>query len=111
MIYTDAQRNTTLATLLDKGFKSTTRQAIVARIDTHLIHRVGSDRGYLRHEVNVGNDGCREAISAHPLNNRGKGLALTSSLCRKAHNRRTRKSNALHLCHTRLNIGCRRIGH
>ena len=111
VINTDTQGNATLTTLLDKGLKLAATCAIVARVDTHLIDRIGCDRGYLGYEMNVGNDGCRVAILAHLGHDIGQRLALALTLRCEAHNGCSGIGYALHLRHALRNIGSSGVCH
>ena len=82
VVYTNTQSHATLSTLFDKCLKLTTFGAIVAWIYAYLINIISRDRCYLRHKVNVGNNGCAVAITTQCGHNFSKCLALLFALRR-----------------------------
>ena len=57
MVDADAQGDAPLAALRDQRLKITAVEAVISRIDTHLVHIPGGDGRDLGHEVDVGHNG------------------------------------------------------
>ena len=111
MIYAYAQSDTPLATLRNESFQLAVRGAVVARIDTNLIHKTRSDRCYLGDKMNISYGSSLVAIKAQLRNDILQILTLLTTLRGKTDNARSSIGDALNLCHAKLRIGCRSIGH
>ena len=111
MVYADAQCHTASAALLDESLQVVAIEAIVARIDTHLINIIGCYRGNFRYEVYVCNHRRRVAVGTQSLHDFGKRLALLAPLRRQSHDGCAGVGYALDLGDARLDVGRCRVGH
>ena len=111
VIDANAQSNTSRAALLDQSLQTAIRRAVITRIDTHLIDRLGSDLRHLRDEVNIGHNGGRKALRAQLSHDISQILALARTLCREADNRSTRAIDTLDLRHACGGIVGVGVGH
>ena len=81
----DAQGDAPLAALRDQRLKITAVEAVISRIDTHLVHIPGGDGRDLGHEVDVGHNGCPETVGTQLPDDVFQIFTFAPALRRKAH--------------------------
>ena len=85
MVDADAQGDAPLAALRDQRLKIAAVEAVISRIDTHLVHIPGGDGRDLGHEVDVGHNGCPETVGTQLPDDVFQIFTFAPALRRKAH--------------------------
>ena len=111
VIDTNTQSHTALATLLDQSLQTAIGRAIITRVDTHLIDRLGSDLSHLGNEVNISHNGGRETLRAQLSHDVSQVFALARTLSREADNRTACAIYTFDLSHTCGRIVGVGVGH
>ncbi len=82
---TPTRRRRPLAALRDQRLKIAAVEAVISRIDTHLVHIPGGDGRDLGHEVDVGHNGCPETVGTQLPDDVFQIFTFAPALRRKAH--------------------------
>ena len=101
----------TLAALRDQRLKIAAVEAVISRIDTHLVHIPGGDGRDLGHEVDVGHNGCPETVGTQLPDDVSQIFTLAAALRRKAHDLSPGAADAFDLGHARSGVVGVGIGH
>ena len=107
----DAQGDAPLAALRDQRLKIAAVEAVISRIDTHLVHIPGGDGRDLGHEVDVGHNGCPETVGTQLPDDVFQIFTFAPSLRRKAHDLSPGAVDPLDLGHARGGVVGVGIGH